>query len=140
TSCSMKVTVPAATGANPVMALNSVDLPAPFGPIRPSICPWFKANETSLTATSPPNCTLMLSALSTVCIFLPGQLVHILAHDAARQQQDHHQYQHPIDQHIGLRKGRAKDFSRYHQQRGAHGRPPDRAASADDDRQRNLHG
>src|SRR5215831_20112276 len=37
------------------MQLKRVVLPAPFGPIRPTISPGSMASETSLLATSPPN-------------------------------------------------------------------------------------
>ena len=40
-----------------LMALNSVVLPAPFGPMRATICPPRTAMETSLTARSPPKST-----------------------------------------------------------------------------------
>ena len=39
----------------PVMRLNSVVLPAPLGPMRPNSSPCATANETALTATTPPN-------------------------------------------------------------------------------------
>src|SRR5689334_1667889 len=39
----------------PVMRLNSVDLPAPFGPITAAISPSATARSTSLTARKPPN-------------------------------------------------------------------------------------
>ena len=38
-----------------VTTLKSVVLPAPFGPIRPVIVPSSAANETSSSATIPPN-------------------------------------------------------------------------------------
>ena len=38
----------------PASMLNNVVLPAPFGPIRPTISPATTWNVTSLTATSPP--------------------------------------------------------------------------------------
>src|SRR6266478_8468759 len=40
---------------NDAISLNSVDLPAPFGPITERISPSCTARLTSLTATSPPN-------------------------------------------------------------------------------------
>ena len=39
------------------MQLNSVVLPAPFGPIRPTIEPGSRSNETPASATTPPNCS-----------------------------------------------------------------------------------
>ena len=43
------------------MTLNTVVLPAPFGPIRPAICPSSIASETSLSAVTPPKRTVTLS-------------------------------------------------------------------------------
>src|SRR5262249_45458505 len=39
----------------PLTALNSVLLPAPFGPMSPRISPGSTSIETSLRATTPPN-------------------------------------------------------------------------------------
>ena len=44
------------------MALNSVVLPAPFGPTSVVTMPARSANDTSFTAFSPPKVLLMLSA------------------------------------------------------------------------------
>ena len=41
-------------GVMPVTTLNSVVLPAPFGPITPNTSPAFTANETPSTAVTPP--------------------------------------------------------------------------------------
>src|SRR5690242_13673134 len=43
----------------PDTALNSVVLPAPFGPIKAQISPAFRSNDTPATATRPPNRTSM---------------------------------------------------------------------------------
>ena len=43
----------------PVATLNSVVLPAPFGPMRPMICPSCRSRLTLLTASRPPKRTLM---------------------------------------------------------------------------------
>ena len=45
----------ASAGSTPVTRLKMVDLPAPFGPIRPTISPARTWKLTSLTATRPPN-------------------------------------------------------------------------------------
>src|SRR5665811_1980953 len=47
--------VPSDGGVAPAVRLNSVDLPAPFGPIRPTISPGATVMETSLLATTPPS-------------------------------------------------------------------------------------
>ncbi len=41
----------------PLMQLNSVVLPEPFGPIRPQICPAPTVNDTPASATMPPKRT-----------------------------------------------------------------------------------
>ena len=43
----------------PRMQLNRVDLPQPFGPIRPRISPSRTSNETPSTALMPPKFFLM---------------------------------------------------------------------------------
>src|SRR5579864_2281538 len=48
-------TRPAVGARNPVTRLKSVVLPAPFGPISPTISPSRTVNETPSTARSPPN-------------------------------------------------------------------------------------
>ena len=50
-----KSTSPRVSGSTPVTRLKVVDLPAPFGPIRPTISPARTWKLTSLTATRPPN-------------------------------------------------------------------------------------
>ena len=40
----------------PDITLNSVDLPAPLGPINATICPKFTSKLTSWTALRPPKC------------------------------------------------------------------------------------
>ncbi len=47
-----------------VIRLNIVVLPAPFGPIRPAISPSLTSNETSSTATMPPNVRVTCSTES----------------------------------------------------------------------------
>ena len=48
------------------MALNSVVLPAPFGPTSVVTMPARSANDTSSTAFRPPNVLLMLSAWNRI--------------------------------------------------------------------------
>lgn len=51
-------TVPADARASPEMALSSVLLPAPLGPITPKVSPRATSKETEFTATSPPKRTV----------------------------------------------------------------------------------
>src|SRR5436190_17271935 len=54
-SSSAKNTRPAVGLYTPVSMLKNVVFPAPFGPIRLTIAPCGTVNETSSTATRPPN-------------------------------------------------------------------------------------
>src|SRR5690242_5046387 len=58
-------TRPAVGARNPVTRLNSVVLPAPFGPISPTISPSRTVNETPSTARSPPNARARPATSST---------------------------------------------------------------------------
>src|SRR5579872_3445702 len=53
---------PAEVARSPAMQLKKVDLPAPFGPISPTISPASTASEASASATKPPN------AFETSCV------------------------------------------------------------------------
>ena len=57
-SRSRKRTRPAVGGCSPVMTLNSVVLPAPFGPISPVIVPGSAETDASSTAVMPPKRTV----------------------------------------------------------------------------------
>ena len=61
-----KVIAPLVACSTPVTRLKVVDLPAPFGPIKPMISPAFTSKLTSLTATRPPNSLRALSTISSV--------------------------------------------------------------------------
>src|SRR3954447_1089697 len=109
----------------PVIALKQVVLPAPFGPIRPRISPGRMSNDTSSSATTPPNRIVTLrrassasagAATVSVSVSVSGMcgsllqlfkpLVELLgAHAAARREHalrpevgEQHE-QHPEDQH-----------------------------------------
>ena len=49
-----KRTVPLSDRWFPVMRLKTVVLPAPFGPMSPTMAPWPTSKEISFTAISPP--------------------------------------------------------------------------------------
>jgi hypothetical protein len=51
---SLNLTSPVEIGVKPVTASINVVLPAPFGPISPTICPGSTVIETSSTAVTPP--------------------------------------------------------------------------------------
>jgi hypothetical protein len=50
------------------MQLNTVVLPAPFGPISAVISPWFAVNETSFTAVRPPNRMVRCSTRNSAAV------------------------------------------------------------------------
>ena len=55
TSSPSNMIEPCVGGSTPAIRLNSVDLPAPLGPISPTISPRPTEIETSLLAIRPPN-------------------------------------------------------------------------------------
>src|SRR3954470_6267247 len=67
TSRSPTNTFPLVGSCSPVMTLNSVVLPAPFGPIRPVICPSRADRRTSVSAWMPPKFTETSTTSRTAC-------------------------------------------------------------------------
>ena len=59
------VAVPSSAGSTPFSTLNSVVLPAPFGPMMPRISPSATAKLTSLTALRPPKTRDRFSTFSS---------------------------------------------------------------------------
>jgi hypothetical protein len=53
-----QLSVPDCGVTNPQMTLNSVVLPAPFGPITPSTSPRWTSTDTFSSAVMPPNETV----------------------------------------------------------------------------------
>src|SRR5436853_4512965 len=71
-------------GRKPVIALNSVVLPAPFGPINPVIQLASTDKDAASTAVSPPKMTVTASTSSNPTSRPPGRdAAHIVA-DAER--------------------------------------------------------
>src|SRR3981189_802087 len=58
-----KCTVPDVTGRSPVRQLKKVDLPAPLGPIRPSMSPSSTDTDASSPALKAPKALVTLFAL-----------------------------------------------------------------------------
>ena len=134
----------------PRMQLNSVDLPQPFGPIRPRISPSCTSKETPSTAWMPPKLFLMLAdfedrghgAVSSLDFgdraqrgrrlgAALGQIAVEDAENAGRRidQQQHHddRIEHQI---IALRE--AQPFRQQHGDHRAEERPEEKAGAADD--------
>src|SRR5438067_450206 len=106
-----KATSPRVGCIIPVITLNSVVLPAPFGPIKPWISPTSTWMVTSRSAMRPPNCLVTCSTSRSAIVGLPqrvrclGSLRHAcaghrhrssqldrasLARDEALWAEDHH--------------------------------------------------
>src|SRR5690606_9930108 len=135
-----KVTLPFSIGTKPVMALKRVVLPAPFGPISPRISEGLSARDTRSTASTPPKRTVMSSALSASGIAPPNEPAVHLAHDAAGKKGEHQKTEHPLHEQVDLGEGGAEDLARADEQHGTDERTPDRATTADDGGERDLHG
>src|SRR5258708_7801548 len=87
-----KTTLPASAAWKPAMAANSVVLPAPLGPIRPTISPWRRSSEARSTAKRPPN---DLERLRTSSMARPAAEQ---AHQSVGQAR-HDQHQHDAIDH-----------------------------------------
>src|ERR1700682_5571882 len=61
-SCPSKKTLPDVDSRSPVRQLNKVDLPAPFGPIRPRMSPCSSVTEAASTALKLPKAFVTLRA------------------------------------------------------------------------------
>src|SRR5258708_331558 len=125
-------TLPRSCLSVPEITLNSVVLPAPFGPTRPTISPSPTASETPSSARTPPNRTPMSISSSTFCrhgrVALREQ-----PEEAARREQDHRRQQRAEDHlmpdgHDGLEQ---KLIDEIHDER-ADDRPGQRAIAAED--------
>src|SRR6185437_7535318 len=88
-------TRPAVGGRWPVMRLNSVDLPAPFGPMTAAICPAATARSTSATARKPAKDLLSPCTSSTGAppgpASQPPYACNETADDAAGEDEKQHQ-------------------------------------------------
>src|SRR5262245_9242182 len=71
--------LPAVSGKQPLSRLKQVVLPAPFGPIRPTISPSSTLMSTRLTAASPPKYLVRLCACNRaigLSLYASGLLGH----------------------------------------------------------------
>src|SRR5918993_4402495 len=126
-SSPLKSTRPAVGWRNEAISLNSVLLPAPFGPMTERISPSSTSKLTSLTAISPPKrlvrswtrTRLMASALLAAAAGAEPQAQH-----AVRQEHDHRDHQHAVEQGL-VPLQLAEQLEGDHQEEGAHHRPED---------------
>src|SRR5215210_2371059 len=70
---------PAEGGMNPVIIRMVVDLPAPFGPRKPSTSPFSTVKETPFTATFGPNAFCRLRT-----VIMPGEPVRAGTYEHGR--------------------------------------------------------
>src|SRR5258708_35020218 len=133
-------TVPLSGSKWPVIRLNSVDLPAPFGPITAAICCVSTVNDTSETATKPEN-DLRNALISSIAPAMgqPGPAGVEGAHDAARKGKEQHHQDCP--QHQGPVLGVGGDLLvEDGQHRGADHRPPEMIHPAQDGHDHHIGG
>src|SRR3972149_2444067 len=86
----------------PDTRLNSVVLPAPLGPIRPTISPWFTWKSTRVTAASPPKCLVTPSPSRIRMLPRPPSVPPLLheAHQAMGQEHDDNHQDHAGQKHV----------------------------------------
>src|SRR4029077_5390547 len=127
---------PVVGGMSPAIQLKKVDLPAPFGPIRPMISPSATMRSAPRTAKKPPNAFEIFSALSSMRT--PGQAgrdsVPQLVH-AARLESGQ-QHDHAAIENVGESRGPAAEEGvggslQRHENEGADQRSKERAGPAE---------
>src|SRR2546425_735332 len=84
-----KAIVPLVGRMKPLNRLKQVVLPAPFGPMRPTISPWSTMRSTWLTAASPPKCLVRLRASSRGMCFRTRHTGHAAVLGLAADVVDH---------------------------------------------------
>src|SRR5215510_13208213 len=136
-------TWPRVGGNAPATMLNSVLLPAPLGPTRPTSSPSPTVKVTWSSAVSPPNCLVMPCTSRTAVIRYPSsldggdrrlgeaqparrpRLAHARQLDQpAGQRQDHHQQHQRVDQALVVAGGEELLAQRGEQHRAGQ-RPPE---------------
>src|SRR5918997_3685275 len=141
-----KVTLPAVGRSRPDSKLITVVLPAPLGPISPTISPSSTAKETSSTARTPPKWRLKPSTWSSAGIDLDPPLFGDFvgrgerraaapargeeADQPVRQEEDHQQQDHPVDE-LALPAGRQADVAQQLREQGEQRGAEDRAEEVD---------
>src|SRR4030042_792416 len=118
------------------MQLKRVDLPAPFGPIRPRISPRRSSKEMSPLATRPPNSFTRFftsSIIALPCPFFPHPLDN--SPDPLRLFGRNHHHDHSVNHKIDAQTLlRSQPGPQVHVERNENGRsddgPPDRTRSS----------
>src|SRR6185369_1230341 len=151
-SCPAKRMIPASGFTKPVMRLNTVVFPAPLGPMRKTTSPSSTWKLTSLVASSPPNRLLTFSNSRMRAIAsalhrtdgacLPPELrsPHEERDHPAREEDDHHDQQRPVDHQVGVLEVRLEDLRGEGEDDAAEDRSPDRRRPAEHRDERRLDG
>src|SRR5206468_893217 len=135
-SLPQKWTLPAEGRTAPVIRLNSVVLPAPFGPMKPQICRSGMSKLTSFNAATPPK-NFVSVWTSRIFTFTPKptlQQPHGPAHQSHQtigfEQNDQHQ-QGPVQEQVDI--GKADDELLFHDAKddSSQDRAPDSPNTAD---------
>src|SRR5262245_23378583 len=139
---------PPSGATRPVMALNAVVFPAPFGPISPVMVRGPRSKLTPLRAATPPNRLLTLFRESRGTDFLPQGLPASRNHlpfdqpnQATRHKAEEENQDNPVDQQMDAPitgEPRLGAFRQGHEQAGAERRPEERARATDDSGQDHL--
>src|SRR5277367_1148496 len=138
---------------SPVRQLKKVDLPAPFGPIRPRISPCSSVTEAASTALKLPNALVMSRASrSMVCSRRDRDLRRLAAlfeapldqgQDAARlkprDQHDDRAVQYEGQPRALAAEQAVGDFLQRHQDRGTHQAAEQQAGAAERCHDQHLH-
>src|SRR6266536_5092103 len=131
------------------MTLKRVVLPAPFGPMMPTISPGAARSETSPTAVSPPK--RLVTASSSSIAARGADALAEPSDQALRDQADHHDEEAAVDDEVDADEP-ASDVAEHGTERGlergdeerAHEGPHGRAHASDDGVQgeadREIHG
>src|SRR4051794_29312743 len=112
-SCPSKTIRPASGRYTPLIRLNTVDLPAPLGPMRPRISPSSTLNVRLETASRPPKRLLSAVTSSTALIEALGSFEHLAttrealvqpSQQAARREQHDREQKRSGDYELKVRK------------------------------------
>src|SRR5882724_12355755 len=157
-SCVMSLpsnsTWPEVAGRSPVRQLKKVDLPAPFGPIRPRISPCSSVTEAASTALKLPKALVMSRASRSMACFRcdRGDLLRLAAafaepvdqgQDAAgleaRNQQDDRAIDHEGEAGALAAEQAVGDFLQRHQDRSPYQRAEQQARATKRGHDQDLH-
>src|ERR1700748_3933187 len=147
-------TFPEVEARSPVRQLKKVDLPAPFGPIRPRISPRSSVTDAASTARKLPNALVTSRASSSMpllsfrCAFVrcpwtpckqPVDQLQDAARLEARDQHDDRAVDHEGEPRALPAELAVGDFFQWHQDRSAHQRPEQQAGAAKRGHDQDLH-